>query len=54
MVGIVLAMVSAVENFMFIPYSPFWSLLIIGLNVWVIWTLAFRADAYRISGRSAG
>jgi hypothetical protein len=38
-VGIVLAVLSAVANFFFIPYYPFWSLLIIALCVWVIWSL---------------
>jgi hypothetical protein len=37
--AIVLAMLSAVLNFFFIPYYPFWSILIIALNVWVIWSL---------------
>jgi hypothetical protein len=37
--AIVLAMLSAIENFFFIPYYPWWSLLIIALNVWVIWAL---------------
>ena len=48
-VGVILAMVVAIENFMFIPYYPFWSLLIIALAVWVIWALAFRGDDYRVS-----
>jgi hypothetical protein len=37
--GIMLAMLSALVNFFFIPYYPLWSLLIIGLNLWVIWSL---------------
>jgi uncharacterized membrane protein len=41
-----LAVLSAIENFFFIPYYPFWSLLIIGLNVWVIWALT-RPSAIR-------
>lgn len=39
-VGIVLAILSGIANFMFIPYYPFWSLLIIALDVVVIWALA--------------
>lgn len=35
--GIVLAVLSAVSNFLFIPQSPWWSLVLIGLNVAVIW-----------------
>lgn len=39
-VGILLAGLSAVANFAFIPYYPVWSLLIIALDVFVIWALA--------------
>lgn len=39
-VGIILAVLSAFANFMFIPHYPVWSLLIIGLDVLVIWALA--------------
>ena len=38
-VGIALAMVSAIANFFFIPYYPFWSILMIALAVWAIWAL---------------
>lgn len=37
--AIVLAILSAIANFFFIPYYPFWSLLEIALAVWVIWAL---------------
>ncbi|HEY1273513.1 MAG TPA: hypothetical protein VGF25_01310 [Thermoleophilaceae bacterium] len=37
--AIMLCTLSAVVNFFFIPYYPFWSILIIALNVWVIWSL---------------
>jgi hypothetical protein len=37
--GIMLAMLSALSNFFFIPYYPIWSLLVIGLAIWVIWAL---------------
>ena len=30
-----LAMLSAIANFFFIPYYPFWSILVIALDVWV-------------------
>ena len=39
-VGITLAALSATANFLFIPYYPFWSLLIITLDVFVIWAIA--------------
>ncbi len=38
-VGITLASLSAIANFFFIPYYPWWSLLVISLAIWVIWSL---------------
>ena len=38
-VGIFLAGLSALANFFFIPYYPFWAILVIALDVWVIWSL---------------
>ena len=37
--AIFLASLSAIANFFFIPYYPFWSIVIIALNIWVIWAL---------------
>ena len=39
-VAITLAVLSAIANFLFIPYYPFWSLLIIAVDVFVIWAIA--------------
>jgi hypothetical protein len=39
-IGIILAVVSALANFAFIPYYPFWSLTIVALDVFIIWALA--------------
>jgi hypothetical protein len=39
-VGILVASLSAIANFGFIPYYPIWSLLIIAIDVVVIWALA--------------
>lgn len=39
-VAIVLAGISALTNFFFVPYYPFWSLLIIALAIYVIWSIA--------------
>ena len=39
MVAIFLAMLSAIANFFFIPYYPFWSILMIALAIWVIWAV---------------
>jgi hypothetical protein len=38
-VAAILAGISAVTNFFFIPYYPWWSITIIALAVWVIWSL---------------
>jgi hypothetical protein len=38
-VALTLAILSAIANFFFIPYYPWWSLLVIALCVWVIWAL---------------
>jgi len=37
--AIMLLMLVALSNFFFIPYYPIWSLLVIGLAIWVIWAL---------------
>ena len=37
--AIVLASLSAIANFFFIPYYPFWSIVMIALAVWVIWAI---------------
>ena len=46
MAGIVFATLAAIENFFFIPYYPFWSIVVIALCVWVIWSLT-RPGAVR-------
>lgn len=44
-VGITLAIISAIANFLYIPYYPAWAILLIALNVIVIWALAsYQAD----------
>jgi hypothetical protein len=44
-VGVVLAVISAVGNFMFIPFSPVWSILMIAIDAFIIWALL--APRYR-------
>ena len=44
--ALVLVMLSAVVNFFFIPYYPFWSIVVIALDMWVIWALT-RPGAIR-------
>ena len=45
-VGIGVAGISAVLNFMWLPYYPIWSLLIIALDVLVIWALSVHGRDY--------
>jgi len=39
-IGIVLAVFSAIANFMFMPYYPLWSIVVIAVDVFIIWALA--------------
>ena len=39
-VGICLAAVSTVVSFLYIPYAPAWSVIVIAIDVLVIWALA--------------
>jgi hypothetical protein len=48
-VAIILAVISAIANFAFIPYYPVWALLIITLDVLVIWAVAAHGGALRDS-----
>ena len=45
--AITLAVLSAIANFAFIPYYPFWSLLIITLDIFVIWAVAAHGGELR-------
>lgn len=38
-VGVILATLSAIANFAFIPFYPLWSLVMIAINMFVIWAL---------------
>jgi hypothetical protein len=46
-VGITLAALSATANFLFIPHYPFWSILIITLDVFVIWALTAHGRQFK-------
>ena len=41
-----MAAVSALLNFMWLPYYPIWSLIIIALDVLVIWALSVHGRDY--------
>ncbi len=38
-VGVVLAVISGIGSFMFLPFYPFWSILVIAIDVFIIWAL---------------
>ncbi|CAG6393765.1 hypothetical protein NMG29_05080 [Streptomyces cocklensis] len=49
--GIAIAGLSMIANFMFLPYQPVWSLIMIGIDIFVIWALATYHPQH---GRQAG
>jgi hypothetical protein len=38
--GVVLAVIGAIGQFLFLPFHPLWSIVIIALDVFIIWALA--------------
>jgi hypothetical protein len=42
LIGIIMAALSAVMQFLFIPWQPIWALVIIGVNIAVVWALATK------------
>jgi hypothetical protein len=38
-VGVIMATVSAIANFAWIPHYPLWAITIIAIDVFVIWAL---------------
>jgi hypothetical protein len=46
-VGVTLAALSATANFLFIPYYPIWSSVIIAVDIFVIWALTAHGREYR-------
>lgn len=45
-VGVVLACLSAVANFLYIPYQPVWSVVVIALDVFIVWALLAPRGRY--------
>ena len=46
-VAILLAGLSVIANFLFIPYYPFWSIIAIAIGVFVIWAVAAHGRELR-------
>ena len=38
--ALVLAVAGAIGNFAFVPYYPFWALLLIAVDIYIIWAIA--------------
>jgi hypothetical protein len=51
--GVIVAAVSAIANFLWLPYYPVWSIVIIALDVAIIWALTVhgRDLANELDGR---
>jgi len=47
MTGIFLASLSMLAQFLFLPYAPVWSVIMIGLDFFAIWALAVYRPAMR-------
>jgi hypothetical protein len=52
--GIFLALLAAIANFFFLPYYPLWSLVVIALSVFVVWSLATVLPSPGRSGPGPG
>ena len=48
--GILLASLSLISQFLFLPYAPLWSVVMMAIDVFVIWSLAAQQEA---AGRGA-
>ena len=46
-VGITLAVLSAIANFLWLPWYPFWALTVIAVDVFVIWALGAHGRELR-------
>jgi hypothetical protein len=47
MLGIGLAALNVIAQFMFLPYSPVWSIMALAVSVFVIWALAWDRQPHR-------
>jgi hypothetical protein len=50
LVGVVVAGFSMIVNFLWLPYYPFWAIVLIAVNIFIIWALTAgvsRGEAHR-------
>ncbi|WP_051325952.1 DUF7144 family membrane protein [Glycomyces tenuis] len=45
--GVAIAIGSLISNFMWLPFQPWWSIMVIALDVFIIWSLVNVGDALR-------
>ena len=48
-VGVVLAVISGLANFLFLPYYPLWSIIVIALDAIIIWALVTGGSRRRVA-----
>ncbi|MFF8914076.1 hypothetical protein ACF08M_12300 [Streptomyces sp. NPDC015032] len=48
-VGIVLAGLGALANFLWLPFYPFWSIVLIAINVFILWALCAEPQQEKIA-----
>jgi hypothetical protein len=44
--GVAIACISAITNFLYIPYSPVWSVIVIALDIFIVWALLAPRTRY--------
>jgi hypothetical protein len=47
-VGVVLAVLSGVYNFLILPWYPIWAIILVALNVYIIWALVSGGRSRRV------
>ena len=52
--GVFLAALSLVLQFLFLPYAPLWSVVVMGVDVFVIWSLVSWQERARARGQVQG
>jgi hypothetical protein len=52
--GVFLAALSLVLQFLFLPYEPLWSVVVMGVDVFVIWSLVSWQERARARGQVQG
>jgi len=48
-VGVILAVISGLANFLFLPYYPLWSIVVIALDAFIIWALVTGVSRRRVA-----